>query len=183
MVQPGDVLEAPRLGVRMEIRMTGEQTDGAFFEFDVVGRARGFLRQAHVHSRQSERLEVIEGALQVNDRRLGPGEAIEVPPGAPHTQNPAGPRSGRGRITHRPAGRTGAFLERLAALDVNRFGSPRPRAAAEFLRDFGDEGHALRPPLRVQRALAQMILCEYAFVDEWDVAAPPEAVWDTLADA
>ena len=52
--------------------------------------------------------------------------------------------------------------------------------------DFADDGHAARPPLRVQRALARTIerftSREYLFVDEWDVAAPREAVFDALAD-
>jgi uncharacterized protein YndB with AHSA1/START domain len=74
-----------------------------------------------------------------------------------------------------------------AAGDVTSRGWPRPLAGAALVRDFGDDGHAARPSLRVQKALAGALLRagsrEYLFVDEWDVAAPPEAVFDTLADA
>ena len=49
MVKPGDVFEGPQLGVRVEIRQTAAETGGELMEFDVVGRARGFLRQRHVH--------------------------------------------------------------------------------------------------------------------------------------
>ena len=41
-----------------------------------------------------------------------------------------------------------------AAGEFNRFGFPRPVAGARLVRDFGDEGHATRPPLAVQKALA-----------------------------
>ena len=55
------------------------------------------------------------------------------------------------------------------------------------MRDFGDEGHPTRPPLPVQRALAAVLLRvasrKYVFVDEWDVAAPRDAVFAALADA
>jgi uncharacterized protein YndB with AHSA1/START domain len=91
------------------------------------------------------------------------------------------------RVQLRPAGDGEAFLRRLAALDVNRWGYPRPVAGAELVRDFGATGHAARPPVRVQRALSKAILAltsrEYLFVDEWDVAAPREAVFGAIADA
>ena len=90
----------------------------------------------------------------------------------------------------RPAGRTEEFLARLAELSAagkfNRWGFPGPLAAARLVRDFGDEGHASWPPVRVQRAAARLLLRparEYAFVDEWDVAAPPAAVFSALSDA
>jgi uncharacterized protein YndB with AHSA1/START domain len=71
--------------------------------------------------------------------------------------------------------------------EFTRGGFPRPLAAARLIRDFGDEGHAAKPSLRVQKAIAGALLRtasrEYVFVDEWDVAAPPAAVFDALADA
>ena len=58
------------------------------------------------------------------------------------------------------------------------------------MTDFPDEGHAAQPPAGVQRAVARAVVAvadqsrgEYVFVDEWDVAAPTEAVFDALADA
>jgi mannose-6-phosphate isomerase-like protein (cupin superfamily)/uncharacterized protein YndB with AHSA1/START domain len=195
MAEPGDVLDLGPLGVRVEIRRTAAETGGKLFEFDVVGRARGFLAQPHVHTRQVERLEVVDGALElkVGRRRhlLGPGEAMEVPPGTPHRQRAGGPGDGRVRIQARPAGTTQQFLERLAEMaarrELLRSGFPRPLAGAALVRDFADEGHAAQPPLRVQKAIAGALLracsSEYLFVDEWDVAAPADAVFAALADA
>ncbi|HEV8153413.1 MAG TPA: SRPBCC family protein [Solirubrobacteraceae bacterium] len=191
----GTVLDIGPLGVQVEIRRTAAETGGELFEFDVVGRARGFLAQPHVHTQQTERHEVIEGTMRlVVDGRtylLREGESMEVPPGTPHRQLGGDDGPGRVRVQLRPAGHTGEFLARLAELSaqgaITRSGFPRPLAAAGIVRDFGDEGHAARPPVRVQRALAGALLHvashEYLFVDEWDVAAPREAVFDALADA
>ncbi|HEX2102737.1 MAG TPA: SRPBCC family protein [Solirubrobacteraceae bacterium] len=206
MAKSGDVLEMPQLGVRVEVRRAAE-TGGELVEFDVIGRARGFLAQPHVHTRQTERFEPLAGALRLvvdgAERVLRPGEVAEVPPGTVHRQL-ALDDGGAVRVTVRPAATTEAFLERLAALcrdgRITRRGFPRPVAAAELVRDFGDDGHAAQPPVPVQRALAAGILGaaragravraraerasgEYVFVDEWDVAAPPRAVFDALADA
>jgi uncharacterized protein YndB with AHSA1/START domain/quercetin dioxygenase-like cupin family protein len=216
MAKSGDVLDAPELGIRVEFRRTGAETDGELLEIDVIGRPRGFLTQEHVHIAQSERLEILAGeyrlVLDGVEHVLRPGAEMEVPPGTPHRQMASGADHPHVRITVRPAGRTDAFLERLtqyhAAGRLTPSGFPRPTAAAELFRDFGDEGHATRPPVAVQRALATAVLegppaarravaiarararelqaraqREYVFVDEWDVAAPPEAVFDALADA
>ena len=189
-----EVLEVAPLGVTVELRKTAEQTGGELLEFDVIGRSRGFIAQPHVHTQQTERLEVIAGSLEVgmNGRKqvLRAGESIEVPPGTAHTQRPGDAGTGRVRIQVRPAGSTEQFLRRLAEMaeqgDYARGGFPKPVAAARLVRDFGDTGHAAHPSLRVQKALANAILRatsrEYLFVDEWDVAAPPEAVFAALAD-
>jgi uncharacterized protein YndB with AHSA1/START domain/quercetin dioxygenase-like cupin family protein len=186
-------LQMTKLGVTVEIRKTAEDTGGELLEFDVVGRARGFLTQAHVHTGQSERHEVIEGTLRLviagREHVLRPGESMTVPAGTPHRQLAGAGHDGPGRVRVqlRPAGDGEVFLRRLAELDVNRWGYPRPVAGAELVRDFGATGHAARPPVRVQRALSRAILAltsrEYLFVDEWDVAAPREAVFDAIADA
>jgi len=173
-----------RLGVVVEIR---EHTD-ELIEFDVIGRPRGFLAQAHVHARQTERHEVIEGSMRLTidgeEHVLRPGDAMTVPVGAAHSQR--GDEPGRVRVQLRPAGDTEAFLRRLAEMDVNRFGWPSPLTVAEISRDFADSGHAAKPSPRVQRALSKTILAlasrEYDFVDEWDVAAPREAVYRAISD-
>jgi hypothetical protein len=41
---------------------------------------------------------------------------------------------------------------------IGRSGLPRPVAGAQLLLDYGDTGHALRPPLAVQRGLAKLVL-------------------------
>src|SRR3954453_4938627 len=185
------VLHMPGLGVRVELRQTAADTAGELIEFDVVGRARGFLAVEHTHDHQTEHYEVIEGALRLlldgQEHVLGPGDEMTPPAGAPHTQRAGGEGEGRVRVTLRPAGRTQEFLDRLASMKVNRWGWPGPVDAAAMYRDFGSEGAATGPSPRVQQALSRTVLAlasrEYLFVDEWDVAAPRASVFAAISDA
>jgi mannose-6-phosphate isomerase-like protein (cupin superfamily)/uncharacterized protein YndB with AHSA1/START domain len=191
VAKSGDVLEVPALGVRVEVR----QADDEVFEFDVVGRARGIIAAEHIHVSATERHEVIEGAMNLKldgvDHILGPGQSMEVPAGTPHTQRPHGDGVGRVRVTLRPGGGAGEFLERLADLSAtngfNRFGFPKLVPGAEIIRDFGEFGRASKPPVSVQQAYSRTVLAvasnEYRFVDEWDVAAPQAAVFEAISDA
>jgi uncharacterized protein YndB with AHSA1/START domain/quercetin dioxygenase-like cupin family protein len=197
MADSRDLLEMEPLGVRVELLQTAEKTGGELLEFEVIGRARGLLAQSHVHTAQVERLEVISGAMKLvvdgNEHVLTEGQSMEVLAGSPHRQVPAGKGPGRVRVQVRPAGRTQDFLERLSQLSregqINRLGFPRAVAAAELVRDFADTGHASRPPVAVQQAFSRIVLRAaalsrpYVFVDEWEVAAPPEAVFAAIADA
>jgi mannose-6-phosphate isomerase-like protein (cupin superfamily) len=192
-----DALELPTLGMRIVFHQRAAATGGELLEYDVIGRPRGFPVQAHVHPRQSEHHETISGSLLVKldgvTRVLGPGESIEIPPGKAHRHYAAGEVDGHVRVTLRPALRTEQLLERLAELDaagaVTKKGYLKPLTAARLILDFPDEGRAAQPPAAVQRAFARTVSWaadsrgEYAFVDEWDVAAPPEAVFDLIADA
>jgi uncharacterized protein YndB with AHSA1/START domain len=158
-----NVIDASRLGLRFEIR---EHRDD-LLEFDAVGRIRGFITQYHVHTRQSERFEVIEGALRLvidgREHVLGPGETMEIPAGTPHRQLPGDEGAGRVRVQVRPAGRTMDFLALLAGY---------PRSLPSILRFRESRPTLPRLPSR-----------EYVFVDEWVVDAPRESVFAALADA
>ncbi len=201
MAKPGEVLDVPELGLKFEFLRTAAETGGELSEFEVVGVPRGFLRTTHVHPLHTERHEVIEGVLKVGmhgtEHVLHPGDSIEVPPGTPHTQLPGDDKPGRVRITVTPPGQVEAFAERLAEMSragqLTRWGFPKPLAGAAFFRDFAEVGHAAKPSLAVQKRIAGAVLApaewlrsrqgEYVFIDEWDVAAPPEPVFDALADA
>jgi uncharacterized protein YndB with AHSA1/START domain len=160
-----NVIDAPALGLRFEIREHSDE----LLEFDAVGRSRGFITQYHVHTRQSECFEVIEGALRLvidgREHLLGPGETMEIPAGTPHRQLAGDEGEGRVRIQVRPAARTMEFLEVLA-------GYPRLRALLAIARFRESRPTLPRLPSR-----------EYVFVDEWDVDAPRESVFAALADA
>jgi uncharacterized protein YndB with AHSA1/START domain/quercetin dioxygenase-like cupin family protein len=207
MAKSGDVLQMPELGGSVKITRSAAETEGELVEFEVSGRSRGFLTQPHVHLHQTERFEPLSGSMRLvmdgEERLLVPGDVAEVPPGTAHRQLSLDDGA-TVRITLSPAATSEAFLERLAELSrdgrLSRGGYPMPIAAAEIVRDFGADGGAARPPAPVQRALASGILGaaragralraraegssgEYVFVDEWDVAAPPQAVFDALADA
>jgi quercetin dioxygenase-like cupin family protein/uncharacterized protein YndB with AHSA1/START domain len=193
----GDVLEMEPLGLRLEFLRTGEETGGEVLEMEVSGRPRGFLNQRHVHPEQVERIEVVSGTIKVGmhgrEHVLQPGNSIEVPAGTPHTQVAVGDGPGTVRIQVRPAGRTEAFMRRAAQLctegKFTRHGFPRPLAGAELVQEYASAGHSAVPSLRVQQALAAAVLAiahpmrPYVFVDEWEVTAPPDAVFHAIADS
>jgi quercetin dioxygenase-like cupin family protein len=173
MAKPGEVLDAPSLGVQIEFRRTTAETGGEMLEFDVIGLPKGFITQPHVHPRQTERHEVIEGGMRIKrggvETTLAPGDTYETPAGQAHSHVAAGDGAGRVRVQIRPAGRTEAWLERLVAMDRDsqflRSGWPRPVAGARLIRDFDGEAHAASSPPRVQRALAGAILHVHAVFD------------------
>src|SRR4051794_16511580 len=186
--------------MRIVFRRTAAETGGEVLEYDVIGRPRGFVTQGHVHPGQEERHEVIAGAdglaLGKRKRVYGAGQTFAIPAGAPHRHFPAGSGDAHVRVELRPALRTEQFLERLAELDrdgqVTKRGLLRPVAAARMIAEFQQEGRASRPPAAVQKAFASGVLKvaslgggatgEYVFVDEWDVRAPKEVVFEALAD-
>ena len=196
-MKAGDTLDMEPLALRLEFLQTGEETAGELLEMEITGRPRGFLAQRHVHPEQVERIEVISGTVKVGmqgrEHIVTAGHAIEVPPGTPHTQAPVGDGPGQVRIQVRPAGRTEAFMARVAQLcrdgKFTRGGFPRPLAGAELVLEYAAAGHAAVPSLRVQRALARLVIAlarplrPYLFVDEWDVAASPDAVFEAIADS
>ena len=60
------------LGFTLEV--ISNPPDGAHFEFEVVGKARGVVAQPHVHEHQTERFEVIE----IRHEPAGESEAFFV---------------------------------------------------------------------------------------------------------
>jgi mannose-6-phosphate isomerase-like protein (cupin superfamily)/uncharacterized protein YndB with AHSA1/START domain len=190
-------LDVGPVGIEFVLRPAGAQAEADQLVFDVIGHPRGFithqLTSRHVHPSQSERYEVISGAMRVQldgqMHLLRAGDSFTVPAGTPHRQLPAGSEIGHVRVTVTPAGRTEQYLRYLAQLardgQFNRLGMPRPLAGARMLLEFADVGYATVAPLAFQRRAASALLRvwrEYAFVDEWDVAAPPDAVYDVLVD-
>jgi quercetin dioxygenase-like cupin family protein len=162
MARPGDVVDVPQIGLRFEFRETSESTGGAFTEVDVVGRPKGFITGPHRHAGQAETLTAIEGEMRVRfhgrTHVLRPGDSITVPPGVRHSQRPHGAGAGRIRVRLEPSGDIETFLEGLGRIGYVA-GFPTPRGAFTLLAN-----------------------AEYAFVDEWEVGADPETVYDILAD-
>ena len=201
MVRAGDVLENPATGERFTIRATPVETGGALASFEAAGRPGRFGTREHVHSSQEERYEVLSGAigLTIGRRRtvLRAGDRGVVPPRTPHRLFGVDGQSAEVRFELRPALRTLDFLERYVEPGrtgrFNRWGLPPLLPGAVLAREFADVGYATRPPPAVQRVVLGAIAslarrlealpAEYAWVDEWDVDAPRDAVWDALADA
>lgn len=214
MAKAGEVLENPATGERLVFRRTAAETGGEALEYELVFRPQGFAAQEHLHPRQQERHEVLEGALGIvvagRERRLGPGDVEVVPPRTPHRIFPVGGEPVRAVFESRPALRSEQLLETLFALGregkVDAKGNPHPLQLAVIGREFAAEGRPTKPPPAVQNVLLPPLAAigrwrgyravysgsetdtsgaagEYVFLDEWDVAAPREAVFGAIADA
>jgi mannose-6-phosphate isomerase-like protein (cupin superfamily) len=131
-MEAGETLDLGVLGIQVQVRVSDETQ----LQYDVIGRPCGLLGQEHVHSYQRERFEVLSGAMKLvlggSEHELGPGQVMEVPPGAAHRQLAAGVGVGQVRVTVTPPGRTLEFMRRLAELARDgrllRNGLPRPLA-------------------------------------------------------
>src|SRR5215469_11653545 len=94
MITPGQTLENPVTGERFTFTDTAASTNGELLAFDLALRVGGTVPIPHVHPIQTERFEVREGLMRfrigLRRRLAGPGEAVEVAPGVPHSFANAG---------------------------------------------------------------------------------------------
>jgi quercetin dioxygenase-like cupin family protein len=91
----------------------------------------GQLPPEHLHPRQSERFEVLDGAVRAivggDERRYERGQTFDVPVGTPHQMTGDGPARVHWEV--RPPLRTAAFFEQLLT----------GQAGPDFLAEFRDE--------------------------------------------
>jgi quercetin dioxygenase-like cupin family protein len=161
VARPGETLENPVTGERVVFRKTTAETNGEALEYELHFTPTGFVTQEHVHPGQSERHEVVGGALGLvldgREQVLRPGDSVVVPRGARHRLFPVDGGQVHVVFELRPALRTETLLETFVGLardgKVNRKGYPSLLQLAVISREFEAEGYATRPPLAVQRAL------------------------------
>jgi quercetin dioxygenase-like cupin family protein len=137
MARAGDEITGQD-GFRLRLVRTAAETGGAVLEMEATYGGTGGLPPEHLHPRQRERFEVLEGTIRAivdgTERRYGPGETFEVATGTPHTMAAEGPSRVRWEV--RPALRTTEFFERLHGGD--HAGRP-PSFYADLLAEFSDE--------------------------------------------
>lgn len=137
MARAGDEIRGQD-GFRLRLVRTAAETDGELLEMEAGYGGTGGLPPEHLHPRQRERFEVLEGTIRAvvdgTERRYGPGETFEVPAGTPHAMAAEGPSRVRWEV--RPALRTAEFFERLYGGD--RASRP-PEFFVELLAEFADE--------------------------------------------
>ena len=114
------------------------RVEGGVLEMEAAYPGGARMPPEHLHPRQAERFEVLEGAVEaVIDgarSRFSAGNVFEVPVGVPHQMAPAdGPARVRWEV--RPALRTAEFFERLYGEGPD---SARALGAA-FLEEFSEE--------------------------------------------
>lgn len=125
------------LGDRQTVKVTGEDTGGAFALVE-NHNPPGVGIPMHLHRHEDETFYVVEGDVRftVDGEQIeaGPGTTVFLPRGTPHAFEVVGDGPARMLILLAPAGLEGLFRE-LAALD----GPPDPAALAAACGPYGIE--------------------------------------------
>jgi quercetin dioxygenase-like cupin family protein len=125
-----------REGFRLRLLATGEETGGKLLEMEASYGGDAGLPPEHLHPKQLERFEVLEGAVRTVidgvERRYETGESFQVPAGTPHQMTGDGPARVHWSVS--PALRTAEFFERLYDTLAND-----PSALPALLEEFRDE--------------------------------------------
>jgi mannose-6-phosphate isomerase-like protein (cupin superfamily) len=163
MVQPGDVIENPVTGERITFVRTSAQTGGAVAEMDLDLSPAAFLAAEHIHLRQEEKFEVLEGLIRLRCRGeesvCGPGETVAVPAGSPHAWAPDGDQGARVRITFTPGAGIEQFFDEFFRLAregrVNAKGMPSLPVSARL--GLAHDMYLAGPPVPLQRAAFRVL--------------------------
>jgi mannose-6-phosphate isomerase-like protein (cupin superfamily) len=158
----GQVIEGAH-GVRATVTATPTDTAGRAFEFEFVyPSGTGNRVGAHLHTRQTESFEVVDGrvryVLDGQENEAGAGDRVVVPPGVAHV-NPWNVGAGDARIRQRvePALDFDVVIETL--LGLARDGKLGPGGQVPFLAlaALGDgiasKSYRPGPPIPVQAAV------------------------------
>jgi mannose-6-phosphate isomerase-like protein (cupin superfamily) len=160
MAQTGQTLENPASGERITFRRTAASTRGELLAVDLeLPAGRRVPGGLHIHPKQEERFEVVEGTMRfrLGRKRIvaGPGDVVVVPPGKEHDFANAGDDDALVRVEVRPALRMEQLFETAVGLaEEGRTmlgGIPRPLELALFTQEFEDEVQGAFPPRWLQR--------------------------------
>src|SRR4051794_26429412 len=161
MAYIGQKLENPVTGEKLTFVETAESTGGERVVVDLELVAGGKVPGVHVHPKQEEKFEVLQGTMKF---RYGmkkivaeAGETVVVPAGKVHDFANAGDETAHVRVTISPALKMEEMFETTVALategKVMKSGMPKPLELALFVREFDDEARAPFPPRFVVHAV------------------------------
>ena len=115
------VLVNRRSGDQLIVLVSTEASAGERFRFEYVAHTATPAPANHVHADQEESVEVLSGMLSCRlggeERLLGPGDTLLIPPGVPHAVWNAAPAGCRSVGEFRPARDTQAMFESFFAAD------------------------------------------------------------------
>ena len=136
MAHIGQTLENPASGERITFRATAAQTNGELVAIDLeLPAGRRVPGPLHVHPKQEERFEVLEGTMRFRMGRkrivAEAGEVVVVPAGVRHDFANVGDTDARVHVEIRPALRMEQMFETAVALARERADDVRrpPQAA------------------------------------------------------
>jgi quercetin dioxygenase-like cupin family protein len=101
-------------GVRTEVHLTSQDTDGAFCLL-VDHPPAGWTLPAHLHHGSAETIHILEGefAMTIDGQRqvLRAGQTTHIPPEVIHSGENVGTTTGRRIVIFSPAGMENFFIE------------------------------------------------------------------------
>jgi uncharacterized RmlC-like cupin family protein len=88
MAKPGEILDVPRWGRRLEFKTTASQTKGKYMEAVIHLKPTAGKTAEHIHENTHERYTVLSGTMRARLdgelARLKAGDVLDIPPGTPH---------------------------------------------------------------------------------------------------
>jgi quercetin dioxygenase-like cupin family protein len=160
MARSGQNISNPRTGQRMRFLRTAADTGGELLSIESVNPPTGKFEPEHVHPHQESGARVVSGVLHFlvegEGRVVGPGEAITIPAGVPHSFCNDGAEDAIAVQEFRPALRTAEFFETYFGLaergELDEEGKPSLLRFVALGPAFADEIRLTRPPWGLQRA-------------------------------
>lgn len=160
MAYAGQILDNPQSGERFIFRKTAADTNGELLEFDLVLQPDGKVPGKHVHPKQTERFQVLDGTMKF---KLGhktivakAGDVVTVPAGKAHKFENGGMTPAQVRVQVTPALKMEELFETVCELAAEgrtlKSGMPKPFELALFVNQYRDEVEAPFPPAAIQRA-------------------------------
>lgn len=161
MARAGTEIVNSRTGQRMVFLETGKETAGQSLRIDSYNPPSPPLEAEHVHPFQESGAQVISGSLRFRingeERSVGAGESITIPPNTPHHFWNDGGGEAHSVQWFRPALNIDRFFESYFGLAQNGKlkddGSPSFWQVAVMAPYFGDAIRLPSPPWAVQRAI------------------------------
>jgi quercetin dioxygenase-like cupin family protein len=160
VIKTGQRIENPVTGEVLVFHETAAENGGERVRFETIVAPNGFVAAAHVHPFQTERFEVLSGALGMRRGRetlyAHPGEVVVIPPGTAHRFWNAGEDEARFLCEVSPALRFESLIETMFTLAAdgrtNSRGLPGPLRLAVIAKAHFDVVRLPFPPVWLQRA-------------------------------
>lgn len=159
------VIENPATGERIMFLDEPTASGGDVLRFEFWARPHIVGPAAHVHPKQEEYFEVLEGTLSAHvgkrDLTLGPGESFTVPKRTPHTWWNSGDEELHGYVELRPSMNMRDEFEALFALGragrTDETGVPNLLQVAVLLDTYPDTIYRAGVPIAVQKLGIKML--------------------------